>query len=157
MALAAALSHAVEHIGYCNQCRTFTEEGLCRLCRDQGRDGAQLCIVESPTDMVSIESSTDYRGYYFVLHGHLSPLDGIGPEQLGFEQLQQQLKSPIQEVILATNPTMEGEATASYIATMAHDAAIMVSRLAPGIPLGGELGYVDGLTLNHAFNRRQAL
>lgn len=153
--LARILAQAVEEVGYCRRCRTLTEEELCLLCRSTRRDERLLCVVESPADMLAIEEAGGYQGQYFVLHGHLSPLDGIGPEDIGLDQLEARLdEEGIDEVILATNPTVEGEATAHYIATQLSDSHLRLSRLAYGVPMGGELEYVDGGTLSRAFNGR---
>ena len=153
--LATILQQAVEEIGQCSECRTLTENPVCEICSNPGRDSELLCIVEHPTDVMAIEASTNYRGFYFILMGRLSPLDGIGPEELGFDKLEKRLLSPqIKEVILATNPTVEGEVTANYIHEMARHAGIQTSRIAHGVPFGGELEYVDGQTLAHAFKGR---
>ena len=153
--LAAVLTQALEEVGYCRRCRTLTEEELCRLCSSGRRDDAQLCVVESPADQLAIEEAGGYHGRYFVLHGHLSPLDGIGPEDLGLEQLEARVaEGGIEEVVLATNPTVEGEATAHYIAAQLMPYGVTLSRLAYGVPMGGELEYVDGGTLSRAFNGR---
>lgn len=153
--LAGVLEQAIEHVGYCRRCRTLTEEELCGLCISSRRDDALLCVVESPADQLAIEEAGGYRGRYFVLHGHLSPLDGIGPEDLGLDQLEARIaEGGISEVILATNPTVEGEATAHYIAAQLSPHGVTLSRLAYGVPMGGELEYVDGGTLSRAFNGR---
>lgn len=153
--LAGVLEQALERVGYCQRCRTLTEEALCSLCSSSRRDESLLCIVESPADLLAIEEAGGYRGHYFVLHGHLSPLDGIGPEDIGLDQLDSRLdEGGIDEVILATNPTVEGEATAHYIAEQLRERGIRLSRLAYGVPMGGELEYVDGGTLSRAFNGR---
>ncbi|WP_110668527.1 recombination mediator RecR [Salinicola halophilus] len=154
--LAETLVTAIEQVGYCERCRTLTEETVCGVCRDARRDAGSLCIVESPADMLAIEQAGGFRGLYFVLHGHLSPLDGIGPDDIGLDQLETRLADePVTEVILATNPTVEGEATAHYIAEHLADRNANVSRLAYGVPMGGELEYVDGGTLTRAFQGRQ--
>ncbi len=153
--LAGVLAQALDEVGYCRRCRTLTEEEVCALCTSPRRDNALLCVVESPADMLAIEDAGGYRGHYFVLHGHLSPLDGIGPEDIGLDQLDVRLdEAGVEEVILATNPTVEGEATAHYIAEQLRARGIRLSRLAYGVPMGGELEYVDGGTLSHAFNGR---
>lgn len=158
LALAAALQSAVHGIGHCRRCRTLSEHEICRLCSNLERDPALLCVVETPADLLTIESSGHFRGYYFVLMGRLSPLDGVGPQELGMDQLVQRFADPaLQELILATNPTLEGEATAHYIAQLAQSTPLRVTRLAQGIPMGGELGYLDGLTLAHAFQGRREL
>ncbi|MCW8829321.1 MAG: recombination mediator RecR [Gammaproteobacteria bacterium] len=156
LSLAGALQEAVEKVGHCSRCRTFAEGELCPICSNSRRDQATICIVESPSDVQALEHSTGYSGRYFVLMGHLSPLDGIGPEDIGLELLAGQLDNgEVSEVILATNPTVEGEATAHYISEMVRSRGIRVTRIAHGVPLGGELEYVDGGTLSHAFNGRQ--
>lgn len=157
-ALAAALGDAVETIGHCDRCRMLTENALCSICEATGRDTEQLCVVESPADVMAVEDATGYRGLYFVLMGHLSPLDGIGPAELGLDALEQRLSAEgIKELIIATNPTVEGDATAHYLGDMAERHAVRASRIAHGVPLGGELEYVDGGTLSHAFYGRRAV
>jgi len=154
--LAEALLEAVEKVGHCRDCRTLTEAEVCPVCSSPRRDRSLLCIVESPTDVQALEQSTGYQGLYFVLLGHLSPLDGIGPEDIGLERLAARLdEGEVREVILATNPTVEGEATAHYISEMVHSRGIRATRIAHGVPLGGELEYVDGGTLSHAFHGRR--
>ena len=156
--LAHLLQRSVEEMGHCRRCRTLTEQEICDLCANERRSDAQLCVVESPADVAAIDQATGYQGRYFVLGGHLSPLDGIGPAGLGLEQLDQRLAGGgIEELILATNPTIEGEATAQYISEMARQYDIASSRIAHGVPLGGELEYVDGGTLAHAFSGRRKL
>ena len=156
LTLAAALTEAMEKVGHCQSCRTLSENDHCPICASDKRDATVLCIVESPTDVEALEQSTGYQGRYFVLMGHLSPLDGIGPEDIGLDLLSQRLdKGNIAEVILATNPTVEGEATAHYISDMVHSRGMKVTRIAHGVPLGGELEYVDGGTLSHAFHGRR--
>jgi recombination protein RecR len=156
--LAHVLQEAMQKIGHCNSCRTFSEDALCKLCDSKHRDAALLCIVESPIDIVAVEQMGGYRGRYFVLMGHLSPLDGIGPDDIGINQLNTLLASGhIKEVILATNPTVEGEATAHYISELVKQYAIKVTRIAHGVPLGGELEYIDSGTLAHAFAGRDVL
>jgi recombination protein RecR len=156
--LAASLQEAVEKVGHCSRCRTLSENELCPICSSERRDASLLCVVESPSDVEAIEHTNVYQGRYFVLMGHLSPLDGIGPEEIGLELLAQRLDSgEIAEVILATNPTVEGEATAHYISEMVHSRGIRVTRIAHGVPLGGELEYVDGGTLSHAFTGRREI
>src|SRR5210317_2071949 len=151
--LSAALAEAVEGIGHCRRCRMFTEQELCSICSASGRDTTQLCVVESPADVMAIEDATGFRGLYFVLMGHLSPLDGIG---LG--QLEEWLgEGEVNELIIATNPTVEGDATAHYLADLAARSGVKASRIAHGVPLGGELEYVDGGTLSHAFYGRRAI
>ncbi|WP_027967051.1 recombination mediator RecR [Halomonas halocynthiae] len=153
--LTEVLGLALEQVGYCQRCRTLTEDELCRLCADPRRDDRLLCVVESPADQLAIEEAGGFHGRYFVLHGHLSPLDGIGPEDVGIDQLEAYIaKGNIDEVVLATNPTVEGEATAHYIAMLLASSEIKLSRLAYGVPMGGELEYVDGGTLSRAFNGR---
>jgi len=156
--LSTALADAVDGIGHCSRCRMFTEDELCSICSASGRDTAQLCVVESPADVMAIEDATGFRGQYFVLMGHLSPLDGIGPEELGLSKLEQWLgDGEVKELIIATNPTVEGDATAHYLADLASRNSVAASRIAHGVPLGGELEYVDGGTLSHAFYGRRAV
>ena len=153
--LAEALSGAVERIGHCARCRDFSESELCATCASSARDAHQLCAVESPADRLAIEQATGYRGLYFVLQGRLSPLDGIGPKELGLHRLAERLgEGEVSELIIATNPTVEGEATAHYLAQLARQHGVRASRLAHGVPLGGELEYVDRGTLSHAFGTR---
>jgi recombination protein RecR len=155
--LATVLAEAIEKIGHCKRCRTLTEEEICRLCANPKRDASTLCVVETPADVVSIEQAVQYSGLYFVLGGHLSPLDGIGPAEIGLDLLDNRLaEGVVQEVILATNTTVEGEATARYISDMAQARDIKASRIAHGVPLGGELEYVDGGTIAHAFTGRHS-
>ena len=157
-ALATALQDAVEGIGHCKRCRMFSEHELCSTCSASGRDETQLCVVESPADVMAVEEATGFRGLYFVLMGHLSPLDGIGPEELGLGMLEERLaEGVVNEMIIATNPTVEGDATAHYLAEMAAGNDVQASRIAHGVPLGGELEYVDGGTLSHAFYGRRAV
>ncbi len=156
--LAKALAEAVDGIGHCTRCRMFTEHELCSICSASGRDASQLCAVESPADVMAIEDATGFRGLYFVLMGHLSPLDGIGPDELGLGELEEWLQQgEVQELIIATNPTVEGDATAHYLADLAARQSVQASRIAHGVPLGGELEYVDGGTLSHAFFGRRAV
>lgn len=156
--LAAALQAAMQRIGNCVECRSFSESERCALCASRSRDRGQLCVVETPADLAALEQATGYRGLYFVLLGRLSPLDGLGPDELGLPLLQQRLvQGEVRELILATNPTVEGEATAHYLAEMAQAAGVRVSRLAHGVPLGGELEYIDRGTLAHAFGSRLPL
>jgi recombination protein RecR len=156
--LAEALPAALAGVGRCQRCRTLSEGDLCSICADPGRDNGQICIVESPADILALEQATAYRGHYFVLMGRLSPLDGIGPKDLGLEQLAQRLAEvDISEMIIATNPTVEGEATAHYLGQMARGFEITPTRIAHGVPLGGELEYIDSSTLAHAFAGRQDL
>ncbi len=154
--LAYALTAAAENIRRCTQCRNFTEDELCRYCASDRRSGEVLCIVESPADILAIEQATEFQGRYFVLLGRLSPLDGIGPDELGLDLLARRLEAGgVGELIIATNSTVEGEATAHYLKQMADRHGIGVSRIAQGVPLGGELEYTDQSTLAHAFAGRQ--
>lgn len=156
--LAAVLAEALEHIGHCAQCRDFTESELCAICANGSRDRHLLCAVESPADRLAIEQATGFRGLYFILQGRLSPLDGIGPRELGLDQLASRLaEAEVTELIIATNPTVEGEATAHYLAQLARQHGVHPSRLAHGVPLGGELEYVDRGTLSHAFGSRSEM
>lgn len=155
--LVESLSRALEEIGHCRQCRMLTEEELCSICAGSKRQQEKLCIVETPADVIAVEQSAAYSGLYFVLMGHLSPLDGVGPDELGLNLLAERLADgQIDEVIVATNPTVEGEATAHYIAEMARRFGVTTSRIAHGVPIGGELEYVDGGTLSHAFAGRRS-
>jgi recombination protein RecR len=156
--LSGSLQQAVDHIGHCSQCRTLSENEICGYCGDTRRNDELLCVVETPSDVLAINQAADFNGKYFVLMGHLSPLDGIGPAELGLNILEDRLKAGgIKELILATNPTVEGETTAHYISEMAAEYQVESTRLAHGIPLGGELEYIDGGTLAHAFSGRQKL
>ncbi|MDH3713665.1 MAG: recombination mediator RecR [Gammaproteobacteria bacterium] len=156
--LAAGLSEALARIGHCRLCRNFSELELCPVCDSGQRDDTQLCVVETPADVAAIEQSTHYGGKYFVLMGRLSPLDGIGPSELGLDHLDQRLAGGVvRELILATNPTLEGEATSHYIGELAGRYDVRVMRLAQGVPLGGELEYLDSGTLAHAFTQRREL
>ncbi|HSN16891.1 MAG TPA: recombination mediator RecR [Gammaproteobacteria bacterium] len=156
LALAQALQAAMQGIGHCERCRNFTEGKLCDICSSAKRDASVLCVVETPADVGALEGATGYRGQYFVLMGHLSPLDGIGPEELGLDLLERRLdEGGVKEVILATNPTVEGEATAHFLAELAQRRGIRATRIAHGVPIGGELEYIDGGTLSHAFSGRQ--
>ncbi len=156
--LAGKLQSAVEGIGQCERCQMFSETPLCPVCSDPARDDRALCVVESPADVLALDAATGFRGRYFVLMGHLSPLDGIGPEELGLEKLARLFAHPeLKEVIIATNPTVEGDATAHYVADVAARHGINASRIAHGVPVGGELEYVDGGTLSHAFSGRRAM
>jgi len=156
--IAASVGQAIEKLGHCQRCRMFAEGELCPVCTSASRDRSLLCVVESPADVVAIEQSGGYRGSYFVLMGHLSPLDGIGPEQIGIDALERLLgEGEVREVILATNPTVEGEATAHFLAEVVAKRGIRASRIAHGVPVGGELEYVDGGTLAHALAGRQTV
>ena len=156
--LALALTQAMEGVGHCRLCRTLTEDDLCPQCADVRRDDTLLCVVEGPMDVYAVEQ-TGYRGRYFVLKGHLSPLDGLGPEAIGIPQLMARIaeQGTFAEVILATNPTVEGEATAHYIAQLLSNKGLIASRIAHGVPLGGELELVDGGTLAHSFSGRRPI
>jgi recombination protein RecR len=156
--LADALASAVERIGHCERCRDFSETALCATCASGARDVHLLCVVESPADRLVIEQATGYRGFYFVLQGRLSPLDGIGPRELGLDAFAARLgEGEVQELVIATNPTVEGEATAHYLAQLARQHGVTPTRLAHGVPLGGELEYVDRGTLSHAFGSRSEM
>jgi recombination protein RecR len=153
--LSQALSDALDSVGHCKRCRMLTESDYCSICDSPQRDAAQLCVVESPADVVAIEQSGGFRGRYFVLMGHLSPLDGVGPAELGLEEFEGLLSAgEVREVILATNPTAEGEATAHYLGEITLRLGLKASRIAHGVPVGGELEYVDGGTLAHALAGR---
>lgn len=156
--LGTALDKAMTGVRRCDRCQNFADTSVCGICEKPERANGVLCVVESPSDLLAIEQAGDYRGGYFVLMGHLSPIDGIGPEQIGIDRLVKRVREDgISELILATNPTVEGEATAHYIADRLADNPILITRLAHGIPVGGELGYVDGFTLTHAFRGRKPL
>ncbi|GAB3526139.1 recombination protein RecR [Photobacterium proteolyticum] len=157
--LADALSKAMTEIGHCQSCRTFTEEDVCAICANPRRqENGQICVVESPADIVAVESTGQFSGRYFVLMGHLSPLDGIGPSDIGLDTLEFRLQNEqISELILATNPTVEGEATAHYIAELCSEYSIPATRIAHGVPVGGELELVDGTTLSHSIAGRHKL
>ena len=155
-ALGNLLLQAMESVKRCVVCQNLTESDTCRVCSDTRRDATMLCVVESPADVLAIEQAGGYRGYYFVLHGRLSPIDGVGPEQLGLDRLQARISEITpDEVILATNPTVEGEATAHYISRMVCSEVKKISRIAHGVPLGGEIEYTDGGTLTHALQGRR--
>jgi len=154
--LSMILDKAVKEVGHCEQCRSLSEQTVCDICVSTKRERALLCIVETPSDVQVIEQSTSYKGLFFVLMGHLSPLDGIGPEDIGLDILARRLdQGEIKEVVLATNFTVEGEATAHYISEMVNARQITASRIAHGVPVGGELEYVNSSTLSHAFSGRQ--
>ncbi len=156
--LADSLASAAEGVGHCSQCRSLTEQPVCGICANHRRDSSLLCVVETPADVLAIESAGTFQGKYFVLMGHLSPIDGIGPADIGLDVLIARLQSgEVEELILATNPTVEGEATAHYIADQAKALRVQVSRIAHGVPLGGELEYIDGGTLAHALSSRRAV
>jgi len=155
--LSKALQQAMDRIGHCQRCRNFSEQALCALCQSSKRDRSLLCIVESPADVFAVEEAS-YAGLYFVLMGHLSPLDGIGPDDLGLDKLSLILdEAGLAEVILATNSTVEGEATAHFIGEMVRKRNLKVSRIAHGVPMGGELEYVDSSTLSQALSGRREL
>lgn len=157
-ALAAALRDAADQVRRCRSCRTLTETELCAICANPRRDAAALCVVESPSDIVAIEHAGGFSGRYYVLHGRLSPIDGVGPEELGLHALPQHVRDAgATEVILATNPTVEGEATAHYIKESLRATGAEVTRIAHGVPLGGELEYIDGGTIAHALQGRRAV
>ncbi|MBK1690763.1 recombination mediator RecR [Ectothiorhodospira mobilis] len=154
--LAGVLQEAAQRIGHCRVCRTLTEAEVCPICADPGRDGRVICVVETPADVLAIEQATGFRGRYHVLLGQLSPLDGIGPEELGLDRLEARLsREGVGELILATGTTVEGEVTAHYIGEMARERGIRTTRIAHGVPLGGGLEYVDRGTLSHAFEGRR--
>jgi recombination protein RecR len=157
-ALADALAVAVERVDHCSRCRNFTELEVCEICLDTRRDSKTICVVETPADVLAIEESGGFKGIYFVLMGHLSPIDGIGPGEIGLDAFHQRVVDEgIGEVILATNPTVEGEATAYYLTDMLQSEGVKVTRIAHGVPLGGELEYVDGSTLAHALTGRRTV
>lgn len=155
--LAQDIDQALQSISRCRRCRNLTEAELCDICADERRDHTTLCVVENPMDVLALESAGSYRGGYFVLYGHLSPLDGVGPDELGMSELKTLVvENSVQEVILATNLTMEGEATAHYLSDLVQSEGVKVSRIAHGVPMGGELEYVDGNTLSLALSGRKA-
>lgn len=154
--LAETLATALKNIGHCTKCRNFTESNLCEICSDPKRDTQRICVVESPGDVASIEHTHAYNGLYFVLMGHLSPLDGIGPNELGLTLLENKIiENSLSEIILAISASIEGEATAHYIANIAKEHNLEITKLARGVPLGGELEYIDSGTLAHALSKRQ--
>ncbi len=156
--LAETLLKALDQISHCQQCRTLTDQTLCETCSDSSRNAGILCIVESPADAWIIDQATAFKGCYFVLHGRLSPLDGIGPDEIGLNLLEKRLASgTIEELILATNSTVEGEATAYFISEIAKKYHVQASRIAHGVPMGGELEFTDSSTLSHAFNGRKII
>lgn len=156
--LARVMADAMERVRRCERCHTLSEQVLCGLCANPNRNPSLLCVIEHPSVMVAIEQATDYRGLYFVLGGRLSPLDGIGPRELGLDALEQRLaEGQVQELILAVSPTVEGSATSQYIAGIAAEHQVRTTRIAHGVPLGGELEYVDGGTLAHAFTGRHGV
>jgi len=158
MRIATNLVAAVENIQNCEQCRIFSEEPLCSICKSTIRDKSLMCVVETPADLLAIEMSGSFRGLYFVLMGHLSPIDGVGPDELGIDVLKSRLESgDVQELVLATGTTVEGEATAHFIAELARAKGVKATRIAHGVPMGGELEYVDSNTLHLAFSSRQLL
>lgn len=157
--LSDTLQEAMAGIDHCQRCRTFTESDICEICQHPERaDSGLLCVVESPQDVLAVEQTLAYNGVYFVLMGHLSPIDGIGPNEIGLDILERRLQQgDIKEVILATNPTVEGEATAHYISQLCSKYDVDASRIAHGVPVGGELEYIDGNTLTHAFSGRRKI
>jgi recombination protein RecR len=155
LALAKIIAQAIQEIGHCEQCRSLSETAICTLCANPNRDDKLLCVVETPIDVMAIEQTASYRGHYFVLMGRLSPLDGIGPEEIGIKHFIKRIHTnPPLEVILATNPTVEGEATAHYLAELLKKQAIKTSRIAHGVPLGSELEFIDGNTLTRSLHAR---
>ena len=156
--LAALLKESMQNIGQCSRCRNFSEQTVCGLCKDPKRNPSELCVVESATDVLAIEKMAGFHGHYFVLHGRLSPIDGIGPAHLGINQLIERVRTTdVAEVILATNPTVEGETTAHYICESLKSHNVQLTRIAHGVPLGGELEFIDGGTIAHAFSGRKAI
>lgn len=154
--LSNVLEHALRSIRNCERCRMLTEEPICRFCASERREPKQICIVETPADLLAIEQSGAYRGRYFVLMGHLSPIDGVGPSELGLELLEARFRNePLAEVVLATSVTVEGDATAHLVAALAHKHGLRATRIAYGVPVGGELEFVDGGTLSRALAGRR--
>ena len=156
-ALANAMLEAKEKIGYCSVCGNFTESDPCRICGDLQRDTTTICVVEQPRDVAAVERARDYKGMYHVLHGSLSPMDGVGPDELRIRELLARLQSDVCEVIMATDPDVEGEATAMYLARLIKPLGIKVTRLAHGLPMGGDLEYADEITLAKAVENRREL
>lgn len=158
MSLSDAIRDAKEHMKYCSVCGNLTDEDPCSICRDETRDKSMICVVESPRDVIAMEKIKEYRGYYHVLHGAISPMDGIGPADINLQSLIIRLQDEaVRELIIATNPTIEGEATAMYIARLIKPSGITVSRIAHGIPVGGDLEYADEVTLLKAVEGRRTL
>lgn len=158
IALSTALAKAAESVGQCQKCQHFTEQEICDLCNNPKRDHSILCVVESPSDVIALEQAHIFQGCYFVLHGHLSPLDGITPEHIGIPKLLARIQQEsIAELVIATNPTVEGKATAQYLVNQIDTTKIKCTRIAHGVPIGGELEYLDGSTLSHAFYSRQLM
>ena len=156
--LAETMLQAIDQVGECRQCRTLTEHDMCKICNNPDREFSQVCVVESPADIIQLESATDFKGKYFVLHGKLSPIDGMGPEELKLHLLVDMLAKPeCHELIIATGSTLEGETTAQYLSHLAEKGGIKATRLAHGVPLGGDLEYIDNSTLAHAFASRTHL
>lgn len=156
--IAESLLSAIGSVGHCKDCRNLSEDDLCRICADNARQNDLICIVEGPMDVLAVEQSTHFKGKYFVLMGRLSPLDGIGPHEIGLDKLEARLQNgDVQELILATNITVEGDATAYYISELAKKYQVATSRIAFGVPMGGELEYIDSHTLGHAFESRTKL
>lgn len=156
--MAGTLLEALDRVGRCGECRTLTEDEICSLCASSSRDASLLCIVETPADIHAVEQAGAYTGRYYVLMGRLSPLDGVGPAELGLETLENRLaKGEVKEIIIATSATVEGEATAHYLGEMAREHGVRATRIAHGVPLGGELEYIDRTTLAHAFSGRRDL
>ncbi|NNM51849.1 MAG: recombination protein RecR [Pseudomonadales bacterium] len=153
--LAKALEQAMREVKHCSHCHNLTEQALCSICRDTTRDASLLCVVGTPLDVIAVENSGSYRGYYFVLQGHLSPLDGLGPDEIGIPLLLERLRTgQVRELILATHSTLEGEMTAHYLVDAVSGKGVNVSRLAQGVPMGGELEFLDSRTLAHALQSR---
>ena len=158
MSLAEAIMEAKQNMKYCSVCGNLTDEDPCAICKDQTRDKSMICVVESPKDVIAMEKIKEYRGYYHVLHGAISPIDGVGPNDINLQSLITRLQDEaVKELIIATNPTIEGEATAMYIARLIKPSGIKVSRIAHGIPVGGDLEYADEVTLLKAVEGRREL
>ena len=155
--LVTAMVEAKARVAHCSRCQNLTEEPVCRICRDESRDPALLCVVEDPQDVAAVERCGGFRGQYHVLHGALSPMDGIGPDALKVKELFERVSAPVREVVLATDPDTEGEATALYLAQELRRFPVKVTRIAHGVPLGGDLDYTDELTLSHAMNGRREM
>jgi len=155
--LSAAIKEAKEKIGYCSQCFNLTDRDPCNICEAPDRDGSLICVVEEPRDVVAVEKTREYKGLYHVLHGAISPMEGVGPDELRIRELMPRLKESVMEVIVATDPNVEGEATAMYLARTIKPLGIKVTRMAHGMPVGGDLEYVDEVTLSKAFEGRREI
>ena len=157
-AFANAIYQGRKAIRYCDRCGNYAVDSLCDICKDESRNNGQICVVRDPRDVIALERMHDFKGTYHVLHGTLSPMDGIGPEQIRIKELMARLNDPsVKELILATNPDIEGEATASYIARLVKPMGILVTRIAHGVPVGSDLEYADEITLSKALEGRREM